>query len=295
MDLNWPKGAACAEATDRYCCVPNWRARGNHRLVDFSNETNCFCGTDTTTCHLPAIRYRTFDAIESVESETHVSMGGIRWVRDIGGNRSLDEVYRTRFCTDGTSMLLGVSIYWQSPIIRNWYRGPCKSLHFISLDFLSINFHCYILRVFFVFIISFFFAFQQKCVKARALYDNIAEAPDELAFRKGDVLTVLEQNTAGLEGWWLCALRGRQVVILKDIKFTSTDFSQTELSKALYKMTSYIVGNYCINSNSSSCISNEIICSKIINFIYTLKILDSSVLLLSTYFILWLACKYRKM
>ncbi|XP_076658927.1 serine_rich_CAS and FAT-like_CAS_C domain-containing protein p130CAS isoform X1 [Halictus rubicundus] len=51
---------------------------------------------------------------------------------------------------------------------------------------------------------------QQKCVKARALYDNIAEAPDELAFRKGDVLTVLEQNTAGLEGWWLCALRGRQ-------------------------------------------------------------------------------------
>lgn len=50
----------------------------------------------------------------------------------------------------------------------------------------------------------------QKCVKARALYDNIAEAPDELAFRKGDVLTVLEQNTAGLEGWWLCLLRGRQ-------------------------------------------------------------------------------------
>ncbi|XP_015517883.2 breast cancer anti-estrogen resistance protein 1 isoform X1 [Neodiprion lecontei] len=51
---------------------------------------------------------------------------------------------------------------------------------------------------------------QPKCVKARALYDNIAEAPDELAFRKGDVLTVLEQNTSGLEGWWLCALRGRQ-------------------------------------------------------------------------------------
>lgn len=65
-----------------------------------------------------------------------------------------------------------------------------------------------------VYCINFFFFFlQQKCVKARALYDNIAEAPDELAFRKGDVLTVLEQNTAGLEGWWLCALRGRQVRI----------------------------------------------------------------------------------
>lgn len=45
---------------------------------------------------------------------------------------------------------------------------------------------------------------------ARALYDNIAESPDELAFRRGDLLTVLEQNTAGLEGWWLCSLRGRQ-------------------------------------------------------------------------------------
>lgn len=49
----------------------------------------------------------------------------------------------------------------------------------------------------------------QRCV-ARALYDNVAESPDELAFRRGDVLTVLEQNTMGLEGWWLCALRGRQ-------------------------------------------------------------------------------------
>ncbi|XP_026481266.1 enhancer of filamentation 1-like [Ctenocephalides felis] len=49
----------------------------------------------------------------------------------------------------------------------------------------------------------------QMCI-ARALYDNIAESPDELAFRRGDQLTVLEQNTNGLEGWWLCSLRGRQ-------------------------------------------------------------------------------------
>uniref|UniRef100_A0A1B6D307 Breast cancer anti-estrogen resistance protein 1 n=1 Tax=Clastoptera arizonana TaxID=38151 RepID=A0A1B6D307_9HEMI len=49
----------------------------------------------------------------------------------------------------------------------------------------------------------------QNCV-AKALYDNIAESPDELAFRRGDVLTVLEQNTGGIEGWWLCSLRGRQ-------------------------------------------------------------------------------------
>ena len=50
----------------------------------------------------------------------------------------------------------------------------------------------------------------QNCV-ARALYDNVAESPDELTVRKGDLLTVLEQNTGGLEGWWLCTLKGRQV------------------------------------------------------------------------------------
>ena len=50
-------------------------------------------------------------------------------------------------------------------------------------------------------------------IKAKAIYDNIAETVDELAFRKGDILTVIEQNTDSLEGWWLCTLRGRQVSI----------------------------------------------------------------------------------
>ncbi|KAL8564236.1 hypothetical protein ACOMHN_017504 [Nucella lapillus] len=45
---------------------------------------------------------------------------------------------------------------------------------------------------------------------AKALYDNIAETPDELAFRRGDVVTVVEQDTSGLDGWWLCSLRGRK-------------------------------------------------------------------------------------
>lgn len=49
----------------------------------------------------------------------------------------------------------------------------------------------------------------QHCL-ARALYDNIPDSPDELAFQKGDTLVVLEQNTANIEGWWLCSLRGRQ-------------------------------------------------------------------------------------
>uniref|UniRef100_A0A8C1KGR3 Cas scaffold protein family member 4 n=1 Tax=Cyprinus carpio TaxID=7962 RepID=A0A8C1KGR3_CYPCA len=45
---------------------------------------------------------------------------------------------------------------------------------------------------------------------ARALYDNTAETEDELAFRKGDIVMVLEKNVAGSIGWWKCSLLGRQ-------------------------------------------------------------------------------------
>ncbi|NXA03368.1 CASS4 protein, partial [Sapayoa aenigma] len=45
---------------------------------------------------------------------------------------------------------------------------------------------------------------------AKALYDNKAECSDELAFRRGDILTVLEQHVLGSEGWWKCSLHGRQ-------------------------------------------------------------------------------------
>ncbi|XP_044311680.1 cas scaffolding protein family member 4 isoform X1 [Varanus komodoensis] len=49
-----------------------------------------------------------------------------------------------------------------------------------------------------------------KSTLAKALYDNKAECPDELAFRRGDILTVLEQNLLGSEGWWKCSLHGKQ-------------------------------------------------------------------------------------
>ncbi|XP_053098703.1 cas scaffolding protein family member 4 isoform X2 [Hemicordylus capensis] len=48
---------------------------------------------------------------------------------------------------------------------------------------------------------------------AKALYDNKAESPDELAFRRGDILTVLEQNVLGSEGWWKCSLHGKQGLV----------------------------------------------------------------------------------
>ncbi|KAJ8258519.1 hypothetical protein COCON_G00175310 [Conger conger] len=49
-----------------------------------------------------------------------------------------------------------------------------------------------------------------KNILAKALYDNTAECADELAFRKGDIITVMEQNVAGSYGWWKCSLQGRE-------------------------------------------------------------------------------------
>lgn len=49
-----------------------------------------------------------------------------------------------------------------------------------------------------------------QTVLAKALFDNTAESPEELAFRKGDILMVLNQEQSGGPGWWLCSLHGRQ-------------------------------------------------------------------------------------
>ncbi|KAM5305949.1 cas scaffolding protein family member 4 isoform 1-T1 [Glossophaga mutica] len=49
-----------------------------------------------------------------------------------------------------------------------------------------------------------------KALLARALYDNRPDCSDELAFCRGDVLTILEQRVPESEGWWRCSLRGRQ-------------------------------------------------------------------------------------
>ncbi|XP_032462486.1 cas scaffolding protein family member 4 isoform X5 [Phocoena sinus] len=49
-----------------------------------------------------------------------------------------------------------------------------------------------------------------KMLLARALYDNHPDCADELAFCRGDILTILEQNVPESKGWWKCLLHGRQ-------------------------------------------------------------------------------------
>ncbi|XP_031228754.1 cas scaffolding protein family member 4 isoform X3 [Mastomys coucha] len=49
-----------------------------------------------------------------------------------------------------------------------------------------------------------------KILLARALYDNHPDCSDELAFSRGDILTIVEENVPESEGWWKCLLHGRQ-------------------------------------------------------------------------------------
>lgn len=46
---------------------------------------------------------------------------------------------------------------------------------------------------------------------AKALYSNTPETCNELLFRKGDILTVIEYDYDGQPGWWLCSHRGQRV------------------------------------------------------------------------------------
>ncbi|XP_036040227.1 cas scaffolding protein family member 4 [Onychomys torridus] len=88
-----------------------------------------------------------------------------------------------------------------------------------------------------------------KTLLARALYDNHPDCSDELAFSRGDILTIVEQNVPESEGWWKCLLHGRQGLApanrLQVLKETPADRScplllDTDLtsSEALYQVPS---------------------------------------------------------
>lgn len=83
-------------------------------------------------------------------------------------------------------------------------------------------------------------------VKAKAIYDNMAESVDELAFRRGDILDVVEQNADGLDGWWLCSLRGR-VGLCPGNRLRIIDFDTSSLNTPTSPLSSP-----CSNSMSMS-------------------------------------------
>ena len=79
-------------------------------------------------------------------------------------------------------------------------------------------------------------------VLAKALYDNAADSVDEVSFRRGDVVTVLESEHAGLSGWALVSHRGRtgiapsnrlRVLTASALQDGSTSASSTVQSRVL--------------------------------------------------------------
>lgn len=93
------------------------------------------------------------------------------------------------------------------------------------------------------------FILSPQTLLARALYDNHPDCSDELAFSRGDILTIVEQNVPESEGWWKCLLHGRQglapanrLQVLKEnpadrglLRSLDTDLTSSE---ALYQVPS---------------------------------------------------------
>ena len=44
-------------------------------------------------------------------------------------------------------------------------------------------------------------------LQARAIFDNQSDCNEELSFKSGDILTVVEKDVNGLTGWWMCYLK----------------------------------------------------------------------------------------
>lgn len=88
---------------------------------------------------------------------------------------------------------------------------------------------------------------QCNTMKAKALYANTADTEEELTFKPGDVLTVHEQDVAGLVGWWLCSMGdrtgiapGNRLKILPETetsRHASSSTSSPVTSKAGSRMT----------------------------------------------------------
>ena len=65
-------------------------------------------------------------------------------------------------------------------------------------------------------------------MKARALYSNEADSPDELSFKKGDVLIVVEPDQAE-DGWWQCMLNGKSGLAPSNYLEVESSFAMDEL------------------------------------------------------------------
>ncbi|XP_018648698.1 hypothetical protein Smp_158460 [Schistosoma mansoni] len=104
-----------------------------------------------------------------------------------------------------------------------------------------------------------------KTFLARAIYDNLSENPKELNFSRGDLITVLDRNPSGLNGWWVCSIRGQLGIApgnrLELIGVVNKNKEQNT-SDVYDDPTGWCIPNDCNNDNNPNNNKNSILCTK---------------------------------
>ncbi|VDP45774.1 unnamed protein product [Schistosoma mattheei] len=104
-----------------------------------------------------------------------------------------------------------------------------------------------------------------KTFLARAIYDNLSENPTELNFSRGDLITVLDRNPSGLNGWWVCSIRGQLGIApgnrLELLGLINNNKEQNN-SDVYDDPTGWCIPNDNNNDSSSNNSKNSIVCTK---------------------------------
>ncbi|CAH8473253.1 unnamed protein product [Schistosoma rodhaini] len=104
-----------------------------------------------------------------------------------------------------------------------------------------------------------------KTFLARAIYDNLSENPKELNFSRGDLITVLDRNPSGLNGWWVCSIRGQLGIApgnrLELIGIVNKNKEQNT-SDVYDDPTGWCIPNDYNNDNNPNNNKNSILCTK---------------------------------
>ncbi|VDO56433.1 unnamed protein product [Schistosoma margrebowiei] len=104
-----------------------------------------------------------------------------------------------------------------------------------------------------------------KTFLARAIYDNLSENPTELNFSRGDLITVLDRNPSGLNGWWVCSIRGQLGIApgnrLELLGLINNNKEQNN-SDVYDDPTGWCIPNDNNNDSNSNNSKNSIVCTK---------------------------------
>ncbi|KAK9497615.1 hypothetical protein O3M35_004308 [Rhynocoris fuscipes] len=95
----------------------------------------------------------------------------------------------------------------------------------------------------------------QYCI---ALYDNIADSSDELSFKTGDVLLVVDQENFGHEGWIICSLKGKRGICPRNRLRMLNDNEQEAFKEHKRGILKNIDQNYLYDMPQPICLQDNL-------------------------------------